>query len=191
MAANPDRYSQLDVRLSLESITVRRGLWTLVLVAAVGAATAHPALAVDPSAGPSAAPASRALTCAERYPAEGPGGVDLQIGCMVNELVGFYSGAGASATAEPARISAYLVPLAGVVVLAVVSVLLVRRALGRRLVSVSPTAFWQCPACRSVNPAGAEACYRCRRPWEPGATEFRTDGEAPAPQSFGRRHDGR
>ena len=151
------------------------------------------AAATGASADPNATnpPAARPPTCAERYPAEGPGGVDLQLGCLVTELVGFYTGAGASIVGEPVRIPAYLWPAALLVAAGVPLAFVARRFLGRRVASVAPTAFWQCPACRSVNPAGAEACYRCRRPWEPGVTEFRSDGEPPAPQSFGRRHDGR
>jgi hypothetical protein len=182
-------------------LTTRHRLERACLVAGLAVAIGSVAVLVlppvplsgEPSPDPSASsrPAAHEPSCQERYPAEGPGGVDLQLGCMVNELVGFYLGAGGASTAEPARISAYLVPLGSLLALAIVAVLLTRRVLGRRLVSASPAAFWQCPACRSVNRAGAEACYSCRRPWEPGATEFRTDGEPPAPQSFGRRHDGR
>jgi hypothetical protein len=144
----------------------------------------------DPSPTPSAAPTSRPATCAERYPAEGPGGVDLQLGCVASELVAYFSGLGPSD--EPQRLTGYVIPSA-VVTLGLVALLLAGRRLhrraSRRIAPATPVAWWSCPACRSLNAAGRETCYRCGRPFDEGATEMRTDAEPPAPQSFGRRTD--
>src|SRR6185503_19649665 len=46
--------------------------------------------AIAAAADPSAPPQPRPPTCAERYPEEGPAGVDLRLGCIVSELVGLY-----------------------------------------------------------------------------------------------------
>jgi len=169
-----------------------RSVACLALLAAVGAFAAiavRPAFAADPTAAPETA-SPRPPTCAERYPADGPGGVDLQLGCVVNELVGYVGGLGPSR--EPQRLTGYLVPI-GVVALALVALVLaarqvIRRA-GRRIAPATPVAWWSCPACRSLNVAGRASCYRCGRLFEPGTTEMRTDAEPPAPQASGRRID--
>lgn len=132
------------------------------------------------------------MTCVERYPAEGPGGVDLQLGCVVGELVAYVGGLGPSK--NPQRLTSYLVPAAAIAA-GVAALVLALRALNRRaarrIASATPVAWWGCPACRSLNAAGRESCYRCGRPFEPGLTEMRTDAEVPAPQSFGHRYDGK
>ena len=171
----------------LASLLVAGCLLPAVLVAV--ATAAEPATGPAPS--PSADPTPTAPPdCSERYPDPGPAGLDLRLGCIVSQVVGAYTGS-ADPSAEP-RISDWLRPLgivlAGVVVLAVAA-LHVRGRVGRRLVASAPTAWWSCPACRSVNAAGTEACYRCGRGWEAEALELRTDAEPPAPQSFGRRSD--
>jgi hypothetical protein len=163
----------------------------LLAVLALGIAQPVPVRAADPGATPTpGAVTPRPASCAERYPAEGPGGVDLQLGCLVNELVAYAGGLGPSD--QPQRLTAYLVPIA-VVVAGLVALVLVARQLNRRarrrIAPAMPVAWWSCPACRSLNPAGRLACYRCNRPFEPGATEMRTDAEPPAPQAFGRRID--
>ena len=130
---------------------------------AVGGALAGPTAAADPS------PSPRPPTCAERYPAEGPAGVDLRLGCIARELVGIYTGENAE---EPPRISRYLgqmAVVAGAAVLAVVFLRLVRGRVGRRLAPEKPTAWWLCPKCRSVNAVGKAACYSCGTPWTPDA----------------------
>ncbi|HSO29097.1 MAG TPA: zinc finger Ran-binding domain-containing protein [Candidatus Sulfomarinibacteraceae bacterium] len=152
--------------------------------------------AADPSPIPGATPAPvpQRPTCAERYPADGPAGVDLLLGCVVSELVRYAGGLGGGLepVGEPPRLSGYLVPI-GILVATIVSIALVvrvaRRDAGRRLAPAAPVAWWSCAACRSLNAAGRTACYRCGREFEEGATELRADGEPLAPQSFGIRRD--
>jgi hypothetical protein len=151
-----------------------------------------PTRAADPPAAQGPDAPRQPPTCAERYPADGPAGIDLQLGCLVNELVGHFTGADAGPGRESPRISAYLGPIAlgafGLVGL-LLGLRVARRSAGRRLAPAAPTSFWSCLGCRSLNAAGRAACYRCGRAWEAGAAELRTDGEPPAPQSFGTRDD--
>lgn len=166
----------------------------LVLVSgALAIATLQPlpVRAVDPSAAPDPGP-SRPLTCLDRYPADGPAGVDLLLGCIVNEVTQAYLGAGRASDAEPPGISAYLgqgALLAGVLVLLALALRAIRDRAGRRLAPALPTTWWSCRGCKSLNAAGRTVCYRCGRPQEAGTAELRTDAEPPAPQSFGRRID--
>jgi hypothetical protein len=108
----------------------------------------------------------------------------------VSELVTYATGLGPSD--QPQHLSEYLIPI-GAVAVALVALLLAARQLNRRaarrVTPATPVAWWSCPACRSLNPAGRAACYRCGRTFEAGATEMRTDAEPPAPQAFGRRID--
>jgi hypothetical protein len=172
----------------------RAGQATLVLGTAVllAAAMVRATIAADPS--PSPPPTPQAPTCAERYPADGPAGVDLLLGCVVSELVRYAGGLGGGLepVGEPPRLSQYLVPIA-IIVTAIVAVVLVvrvaRRDAGRRLAPAAPVAWWSCPACRSLNAAGRRKCYRCGHAVEVSATELRVDAEPLAPQSFGRRID--
>jgi hypothetical protein len=146
------------------------------------------ASAADPTAQPEARPPS----CAERFPDEGPAGVDLRLGCIVSELVGLYTPGQASA---PPTISTYgLVLLAivlGVALLAILSTRLLARRAGAALAPVTPDVWWQCPACRSVNGAGVTRCYSCgaHRPADLGVT-LATDDNPGTPQSFGRGKHG-
>lgn len=169
-----------------------RVLATASLIAALLIVTTVPATAAaDPS--PSPAAVSGSPTCLDRFPADGPGGVDLLLGCVVNEVTRAYTGAGAGTSADPPRLSAYAIPIAIIVAAAAALTLLLVRVLrqgaGRRLAPAMPAAWWSCPACRSLNAAGRRACYRCGRVFEAGATELRVDAEPLAPQSFGRRID--
>jgi hypothetical protein len=151
----------------------------------------QPAVAADPAA-TAAPPPSSPATCADRYPADGPAGVDLLLGCIVNEVAQTYLGAGPGSDADPPRISAYrgyIALLAAVLLLMALGVRTVRRRAGRRLASVTPAAWWSCDGCRSLNAAGRTSCYRCGRPWAAGSAELRADAEPLAPQSFGRRAD--
>jgi len=152
-------------------------------------ATSTATLGADPT---SAATASaRPPTCAERFPGDGPAGVDLQLGCVVNEIATTYLGAGRSGGTH--RLTGYLVPIA-VVAFGSLGLWLVaraaRRRAGRRLAPATPSSWWSCPACHSLNGQGGVRCYRCGRPFEPGAAEVRTTTEPPAQQSFGQRRDG-
>ena len=149
------------------------------------------ALAADPTPVPAATPPSP--TCTERYPVDGPGGVDLVLGCVVTELIAYASGVAAEA-GEPRRLSDFAVPIVvglGGLLAAAIAVRQVQRVVARRLAPAAPMAWRSCPACHSLTPADRPACYRCGAPFEATATELRTDAERPVPQSFGRRFDGR
>jgi hypothetical protein len=142
------------------------------------------AISADPSGPPEAHPPA----CAERFPEEGPAGVDLRLGCVVSELVGLYTPGQASA---PPTISTYGIVLLAIVLGAALAAILSTRLLARRagaaLAPVLPDAWWQCPSCRSVNGAGVTRCYSCgaQRPAEIGVT-LATDDRPGTPQSFGR-----
>jgi hypothetical protein len=129
-------------------------------------------------------------SCAERYPEDGPAGVDLRLGCIVSEVVGLYT---AGQSEAPPTLSTYAIGTIGVVALLavlglVVTRLLARRA-GERLAPVTPGEWWLCPSCRSVNGTQASRCYRCGSP--PGAGPTLTTEDAPAtPQSWGRGKHG-
>jgi hypothetical protein len=142
----------------------------LVVLAIVASAGSDVAIAAD------AAAASPPESCADRYPAEGPAGLDLRLGCIAGELVGHVTGS--SPSREPAPISSYLAPLVAILGSLAVIVLLaviLRRRLGRRLAPVMPGTWWSCPACRSVNAVGTSLCYACGAPFEPSAVRLETD----------------
>jgi hypothetical protein len=147
------------------------------------------ALAADPGSSPGP-PASARPSCADRFPAEGPAGVDLQLGCIVNEIAATYLGTAQAPDARPPRLSDYGWPIgltiAGLIAL-VVALRKIQRAGGRRLAPATPVAWWSCPSCRSLNVADRSDCYRCGAARVDASTEVRTDAEPPAPQSFGRR----
>jgi len=143
----------------------------LVIGLTLGPATA---LAGDP---PSGSPAHDP-TCQERYPNDGPGGVDLQLGCVIAQVVGAYSGAD---TRDPAPLSSYLRPLLLVALLGaglIVALLLARRRLGRRLAPVLAAEWWSCPTCHSVNPGVATSCYACGTARPEDAPTMARDDEA-------------
>ena len=155
---------------------------TLLLVAPAGA------IAGDPSTPPEARPP----TCAERFPEEGPAGVDLRLGCIVSEVVGLYTPGQASA---PPTISTYALALIaiglGVAGVAMLATRLLARRAGAALAPVTPDSWWQCPTCRSVNGAGVTRCYSCGspRPADVGVI-LETDDSPGTPQSFGRGKHG-
>jgi hypothetical protein len=157
----------------------------VVAAVALAGALAAPALslAADPTAAPerTAAPPS----CAERFPEEGPAGVDLRLGCIVSEVVGLYS---AGQQAPPPTLSAYAVALGGVVVGVILVALLVGRAVGRRagerLAPVLAGEWWACVRCHSVNGAGVAHCYSCGAQ-PPHGPMLRTDDEPATTQTFG------
>jgi hypothetical protein len=165
--------------------SVARGL---ALAAALASTGAPPVAAADPTT----PPATRAPSCSERYPADGPAGVDLQLGCLVSQIVAHYTGQ-ASPT-QPTPLSGYLPQISVIVggtVGLIVVVLLVRRGLGRRLAPVLPAEWWSCAGCRSVNAAGVEHCYRCGAARPPDAAMIATAAHPETPQAFGRdRRDG-
>ena len=135
----------------VRSVTGRAVIAAALAVCWVGAVTA---------AEPSTPPARQ--TCDQRFPADGPAGVDLRLGCLVSEIVGTFTGA--TDQGDPAPLSSYLEPLLVVVlalVAAAVALVLSRRLLGRRLAPVLSAEWWSCAACRSLNPAAASRCYAC------------------------------
>jgi hypothetical protein len=160
-----------------------------LLLGAVAVLAAPAGVAADD---PSAPPEPRRPTCAERFPEEGPAGVDLRLGCIVSELVGLYTPGQASA---PPPISTYAIGAAAaiaavVLAFAVATRLLARRA-GQALAPVTPDAWWQCPTCRSVNGVGAARCYSCGSERPADVTLMLPTEESPrTPQSFGRGKHG-
>jgi hypothetical protein len=158
----------------------------VLLVLALTAAIPAMALAADPTPGPPAG----TPTCAERYPEDGPAGVDLRLGCVVSELVGLYT---TGQAAPPPPLSAYVVGL-GIAIAVVAGLLLLagrllaRRA-GQRLAPVTPGEWWLCSTCRSVNGTAAAHCYSCGSSRSAGPSLL-TDDQPATPQSFGRGKHG-
>ncbi len=145
---------------------------------------AAPALAADPTPGPAIDP-NRPPTCAERFPEEGPAGVDLRLGCIVGSVIGAYTTAQA-AIATP--LSSYAIMLgfviaAGIGAVWLVGRLLARRA-GERLAPVMPGEWWVCGSCKSVNGANVTRCYSCASPRPDGPT-MSTNAHPEISQSFG------
>lgn len=144
-----------------------------MLVFAAWLALAGPVVAADPS-GPPPTP-----TCRERYATPGPGGVDLGLACTANELVEAFTGLGnPSRTPTAVMVTTVGAVVAGLLVVYVVLRLL-RRGAGRRLASVTPAAWWVCPACRSLNAPTAAACYACSTAWSQD-TEIAPTDERPS-----------
>jgi hypothetical protein len=166
---------------------VRVLAWAVVLAtAAIGLAAPammSPVLAADPSPTPEIA---RPPTCAERFPAEGPAGVDLRLGCIVGEVVGLYS---AAATSEPAPLSTYAIGVALLVAAGLAATWVVGRVVsqkaGERMAPVLAGEWWVCAKCKSVNGAGVTRCYSCGSPPPDGPT-MRTSEAPGTPQSFGK-----
>jgi hypothetical protein len=146
---------------------------------------AAPAFGADPAPGETPRPP----TCSERYPAEGPAGVDLRLGCIVSEIVGLWRPGQAS---PPPTLSAYAIALAALVLagvlLGALSIRLLARRAGRRLAPVTPEAWWVCPTCHSINGLGSTRCYNCATPvpTDIEAAILPTSDEPATPQSFGR-----
>jgi hypothetical protein len=161
--------------------------------AALGASLGVAVLLSMPLAAFGADPApvetARPPTCAERFPAEGPAGVDLRLGCIVSEVVGLWRPGQAAA---PPTLSAYAIAL-GVLVAATIGLglvatrVLARRA-GARLAPTIPEAWWVCPACHSINGLAASRCYNCGAPQVADATAapMLTSHVPSTPQSSGR-----
>lgn len=182
----------LLVRLVAALRAARAAFRSLVAAALIAAAiaavstsiTVGPALAADPTADPVGGGTSRP-TCAQRYPEEGPAGVDLRLGCIIEELVGHYS---ASAANDATPASTYALVVLGILVAGLGAAWLagrfLRRAAGRRLAPVRPGEWWLCAACRSVNGAGVTRCYSCGATRPDGPT-LRTDDGPSTIQSFG------
>lgn len=148
------------------------------MLALVGMLTlAGPVAAADPSVPPPTP------TCRERYATPGPGGVDLGLACTANELVGAFTGLGdPSRTPTAVMVTTVGVLVAGLLVVFVVWRLL-RRGAGRRLASITPAAWWVCPACRSLNAPTAAVCYACSTPWTPAAAVSTAPDASAAPDT--------
>lgn len=145
-----------------------RWLLPVVLAAALAVPAAAPASAADPS--PSPQPSAQRPSCAERYPANGPGGVDLQLGCVVAEIVGGSTSLGPSK--DPERMSTWLLRLgafAAGLLLLVLAVRALDRRLNARMAPAAPASWWSCPRCRSLNDDHATRCYACGEAWSEAA----------------------
>ena len=156
---------------------------TLLLGAALLLASPAWALGADATSDPGATPPPP--TCAERFPEDGPAGVDLRLGCIVGEVVGLYT---AGQAAPPAPLSTYMIVLAilvaGGIVLALLAGRVLARRAGQRLAPVLAGEWWVCASCHSVNGTGVAHCYSCGAARSDGAT-LRTDDAPVTPQSFG------
>jgi hypothetical protein len=178
---------QRDRQPALLRLRPVAGLIRALVVAALALLSVVPIAA--PVLGIDSAQTTHPPTCAERFPEEGPAGVDLRLGCIVSEVVGLWR---PDAVSPPPTLSTYAVVL-GVLVAASVGLglvltrMLARRA-GARLAPSTPGAWWVCPACHSINGLRVARCYNCAAPRPPGAgVEPLLTGEVPTtPQSFGR-----
>jgi hypothetical protein len=164
-----------------------RAILTLAAFTLAAFAIASPpaALAADPTSDP--AGTYRPPTCAERFPEDGPGGIDLKLGCIVGEVVGVYV---PGQSKPPAPLSSYAI-LVGIVLIGLASGIwllgrLVARRASRWLPPVLPSAWWVCATCRSVNGAVVEHCYSCGSA-RPDGPALLTDDQPSTPQSFGRK----
>jgi hypothetical protein len=173
-------------RAALQRVVPVPAAW---LLAALVLTSASAALAADPTPDPAGTP--HPPTCAERFPEDGPGGIDLKLGCIVGEVVGVYVPGQAK---PPAPLSSYAI-LVGIMLIGLASVIvlgtrlvarLAARSAGRRLAPVLPSEWWVCATCRSVNGAQVEHCYSCRST-RPEGPALMTDDRPDIPQTFGSR----
>lgn len=179
--SGPDRVDVIGVRSDKRAVA--RAQLAIMISVALFAIFAVPVGAADPTADPT--PTEHPPTCAERYPADGPAGIDLRLGCIASELVGHYTGSG---TGEPVRVSTYLGPalaLVGTLLLAFVLIRFARGRAGERLAAAAPSEWWLCLKCHSVNAAGRPACYSCGTPWTPDAPVVPTSERPEFVQRFG------
>lgn len=131
-----------------------RGLRLVAAVALIALALPSVALADDPTADPRCADATAAA------------GIDLQLICTANEVVGAYTGRPGAVKAVGAPDGSVIGPaavalLAGAGLIAAI-VIVVRRRAGERLAPSVPEEWWTCPACRSLNAGGMPRCYACQ-----------------------------
>lgn len=183
-AARDDESGALTLRGQRLGVPMR-ALLPLIALALVALAFAGPprVFAADPTADPAARP--RPPTCSERFPEEGPAGIDLRLGCIVGEVAGVYTTAQA---ALPAPLSTYAI-LLGIVIASSLLLLwiagrLIAQRAGRRLAPTLAAEWWICATCKSVNGANVARCYSCGSTRPEGATLV-TDDNPHTPQSFG------
>lgn len=172
-----------DARVALLTLFA---VLALALLGTIALARPSGSLAADPTQ-PPGGQAGDPPSCADRYPAEGPAGVDLRLGCIVSEVVGLYTAGQASA---PPPLSTYAIAVGGLVLAGAVGLwlagrLLARRA-GSRLAPVLASSWWICATCRSVNGAGILRCYSCKSA-RPDGPMLTTDDHPEIAQSFGSR----
>jgi hypothetical protein len=186
----PEQRPRHTPLLRLRSVAGLNGVALVARPAAIALVALVVLLAVAAPVGAEPKPdeTPRPPTCAERYPAEGPAGVDLRLGCIVSEVVGLYRPGQAG---PPPTLSTYAVWLGILLVAGIGLALVVLRALGRgagrRLAPTTPDAWWVCATCHSINGTATSRCYNCAapRPDDPGALLPTSDDPA-TPQSFGR-----
>lgn len=155
----------------------------ILMLGALAMASPQATLAADPTHDPAGTP--RPPTCAERFPDDGPAGIDLKLGCIVGEVVGVYIPGQAK---PPAPLSSYAI-LVGIVLIGLVSGIwlvgqLIAGQAGKRLAPVLPGAWWVCTTCKSVNGAGVDHCYSCGGA-RPDGPALLTDDQPNIPQTFG------
>lgn len=169
-------------RVALAARIVPGALAALLVLTAV--VTPGVVLAADPTPDP-AVQTPDPPTCADRFPEEGPAGVDLRLGCIVSEVVGLYT---AGQAAPPPTLSSYAIVVGLVAIGAVVAVWLVGRLVarraGRRMAPVLAGEWWICGSCRSVNGSGVTRCYACGS-GRPDGPMLTTDEHPQISQSFG------
>lgn len=167
-------------------VALATGVAVAALLATSMSGLAIPVLGADPTPAPTDQPAAP-LTCADRFPAEGPAGVDLRLGCIVSEVVGLYT---SGQSTPPPPLSTYAILVAGVALSAIVAAWfvgrLVARRAGRRLAPVLAAEWWICDSCRSVNGSGVSRCYSCGS-GRPDGPMLTTDEHPGISQSFGNR----
>jgi hypothetical protein len=108
---------------------------------------------------------------------DGPAGVDLRAVCTIDAATGRYTHHHQFGL-DPAI---GMLPLFGGIGIAGVGALAWRilggRA-GRRLEAMTPSDWWQCGACGSLNQPNRGLCYSCRRPYDPSAPRVPTATDA-------------
>ena len=176
---NPEGFDPGEIRPRKHWAATARAGFALAAAIVLSLALTGAAAATDPK------PTPRPPTCTERYPADGPAGIDLRLGCIASELVGHYTGAGSG---EPVPISTYLGPLLALVGGLALLFLAFRFVLGRgqrRMATATPSEWWLCPNCHSVNGQARPTCYSCNRPWTPDAPVVPTADLPEVVQRFG------
>jgi len=99
--------------------------------------------------------------CTDWAAGNAPAGLDLTSLCVAHEVVASYTGAG---TAQDPLLPYAAAALVAGMGLAFVGVLALRyggRQVGRRFEPETPSSWWVCHDCRSVNAASRTSCYAC------------------------------
>lgn len=114
-----------------------------------------------------AAPVVRAhdVDCSA-LPIDGPGGVDLRAACTLDEVTGAYTHTHPVTFFDPALGMLALFGGIAVVGIGALGWRLVGRRIERRMGPTTPSEWWQCGACGSLNQPNRGVCYSCRRPYD-------------------------